>query len=766
MNKKLCAFLMAGLFSGAAFAFEPFVVRDIRVEGIQRTEAGTVFSYLPVRVGDTFDENQAAQAVKALFATGFFTDVRIEVDDGILVVALEERPAIARIDFSGMKEFEKDHILKAMKEMGLTETAIFDRSLLERAEQELKRQYMTRGKYGVKITTTTTPLERNRISINFDITEGGAAKIRSIRIVGADSFREKDLLKEFEQTTPGWLTWYTKSDQYSRQKLSADLEKLRSFYMDRGYLEFNVDSTQVNISPDKQSIYITVNVTEGERYRISSIKLAGELVLTEEEIRDLVPLAPGQVFSREALNETTKAIADKLSERGYAFANVNAAPEIDKENRQVAFTIFVDPGRRVYVRRINVAGNTRTRDEVIRREIRQMEGGWYNAEQVRISRQRVDNLDYFTEVTVDTEPVSGTADQVDVNMTVTEKPTGNLMLGVGFSKEEKIILSGAVTQNNIFGSGKHLGIGVNTSKLNRNISLNYTNPYFTMDGVSQGVEIYHRTFKPTSSTINIGDYATTSTGGGLNFSYPLTEYQSIGVGIGIDRTKIKVYDRSPQRYIDFVDDYGKSNTSVPLTAWWSSNTRDSAVFPTKGVYQILSFEVAAPVGDLKYWKSSYQYQQFFPLSKTFTLMLNGEIGVGGGYGSTELPFYKNFYAGGINSVRGYAPASLGPVDAKYHDERLGGNRKIIGNVELLWGLPGYDRSMRMGVFLDAGQVYAKGKSRHSTKPDYDDSIRMSTGISLSWISPIGPLKFSIAQPLNKKSGDDTETFQFQLGTAF
>jgi len=756
---------MAGLFSGAAAAFEPFVVRDIRVEGIQRTEAGTVFSYLPVRVGDTLDQNQASQAIKALFATGFFQDVRIEAEGGILIVALEERPAIARIDFTGMKEFEKDHILKAMKEMGLAETEIFDRSLLERAEQELKRQYLTRGKYGVKVTTTTTPMERNRVGINFDIVEGGTAKIRSIRIVGSDNFREKDLLKEFEQTTPGWLTWYTKSDQYSRQKLSADLEKLRSFYMDRGYLEFSVDSTQVNISPDKQDIYITVNVTEGERYRISSIKLAGELILTEEEIRALVPLKPGQVFSREELNETTKAISDKLSERGYAFANVNAAPEMDKENHQVAFTIFVDPGRMVYVRRINIGGNTRTRDEVIRREIRQMEGAWYNAEQVRISRQRVDNLDYFVDVTVDTEPVSGTADQVDVNMTVTEKPTGNLMLGVGFSKEEKLILSGSISQHNIFGSGKHLGLGINTSKLNRSVSLGYTNPYFTMHGVSQSVNVYHRTFKPRSSTISIGDYESTSTGGGLRFSYPISEYQSVGAGLGIDQTKIKVYSTSPQRYIDFVNEYGESNIAVPLTAWWSSNTRDSAIFPTKGVYQNLSFEVATPIGDLTYWKSSYQYQQFFPLSKTFTLMVNGEFSIGDGYGSQDdLPFYMNYYAGGINSVRGYASASLGPVDAKYTDERLGGNRRVVGNVELLWGLPGYDRSMRMGVFLDAGQVYAKNKS--SAKPDYDDSIRMSTGISLSWISPIGPLKFSIAKPLNKKSGDETETFQFQLGTIF
>jgi outer membrane protein insertion porin family len=761
MKKKFCAVLVAGLVASAAQAFEPFTIRDIRVEGIQRTEAGTVFSYLPVKVGDIMNDEQASQAIKALFATGFFKDVRVEVEGDVLVVVVMERPAIARIDFVGMKEFEKDQILAALKEMGLGETQIFDRALLERAEQELKRQYLSRGKYGVQVTTTTTPLERNRVGIDFNIVEGEAARIRDIHIVDVKHFREKDLLDMFELTTPGWLTWYTKSDQYSRQKLSADLEKLRSFYMNRGYLEFDVRSTQVSISPDKRDIYITININEGERYQISSIKLAGELILPEEEIRQIMPLKPGQVFSREALNNATKRIADKLSERGYAFANVNAAPEMDRENRQVAFTIFVDPGKRVYVRRINIGGNSRTRDEVIRREMRQMEGGWYNAGQVALSRQRVDKLDYFTDVTVETPPVPGTADQVDVNLNVTEKPTGNIMLGAGFSKEEKVMLSGSISQNNIFGSGKHLTLGVNTSKLNRALSLSYTDPYFTLDGISQGVDIYHRTFKPTANTIDVGDYESASTGAGLRFGFPISEKESIGVGLAVDYTKIDVYDESPGRYIDFVRDYGNSNLTFPFTAWWVSDGKDSAIFPTRGVYQRASAELALPGGDLQYWKLSYQYQRFFPLSKRFTLMLNGELGIGDGYGKNDdMPFYKNFYVGGINSVRGYASSSLGPVDTKYEDERLGGNRKIVGNVELLWGLPGYDKSMRMGLFYDIGQAFGPGQKAKSGE------LRSSTGISVSWISPIGPLKFSIASPLNSKKGDDTETFQFQLGSSF
>lgn len=759
MNKKICAVLVASLLSASAFAFEPFSIRDIRVEGIQRTEAGTVFSYLPVRVGDTLTEEKASQAIKALFATGFFKDVRVEVEGDVLVVILQERPAIAKIDFVGMKEFEKDQILKAMKDMGIADTQIFDRALLDRAEQELKRQYLSKGKYGVQITTTVTPLERNRVAINFNINEGDAAKIKAINIVGAQAFPESDLLKLFELTTPGWLTWYTKNDQYSRQKLSADLEKLRSHYMNRGYLEFAVDSTQVSISPDKQDIYITINITEGERYQISSIKLAGDLILPEEEIRRLVPIKPGQVFSREVLNDTTKKITDRLSDQGYAFANVNASPELDKEKKQVAFTIFVDPGKRVYVRRINVTGNTRTRDEVIRREMRQMEGGWYNAEQVTLSKQRVDKLGYFADVTVETPPVPGTADQVDVNLNVTEKPTGNIMLGAGYSQSEKIMLSGSISQNNIFGSGKHLALALNTGKINRTLSVSYTDPYFTIDGISQGFDLYHRNVNPTS--LRVGQYKTSSTGAGIRFGFPITEKESIGIGLTVDHTKTTVFADSPQRYIDFVKKYGESNLTLPLSLSWASDGKDSHIFPTTGVYQRAGFEVALPGGDLQYWRLNYQYQQFFALSKAFTLMINGDVGIGNGYGSQDdLPFYKNYYVGGINSVRGYATASLGPVDAKYPDERLGGNRKIVGNAELLWGLPGYDKSLRLGWFVDAGQTFGKGQKIRT------NAIRASTGLSLAWVSPVGPLKFSIAAPLNDKPGDDTETFQFQLGSTF
>ena len=760
MNRSLLSVMVASLFALPALAFEPFAVKDIRVEGIQRTEAGTVFSYLPVKVGDTLTPEKSAQSIKALFATGFFRDVRIEVDKDVMVVVVQERPAIARIDFTGMKEFEKDTILKALKDTGIADGRIFDRALLDKAEQELKRQYLARGKYAANVMTTVTPLERNRVGISFNIEEGDAAKIKQISIIGNKAFAEKNLLGLFELTTPGWLTWYTKNDQYSRQKLAADIEKLRSFYMNQGYLEFNVESTQVSISPDKQDVFITINVSEGEAYQVSSVKLAGDFALPEDELKKLVKIKVGDVFSREQLNETNKAISDRLGNEGYAFANVNAAPELDKAKRQVAFTIFIDPGKRVYVRRINVTGNTKTRDEVVRREVRQMEGGWYDAARVTASKERIDRLGYFTEVAVETPAVQGTADQVDVNLNVTEKPTGNLMLGVGTSSTDKIILSGAISQNNFMGSGNNVSIQVNSAKSQRTYALSYTNPYFTIDGVSQGFDVYHRTVD-TSST-ELAYYKSASTGAGIRFGFPLSEKESLGVGLGIDSTDIEVFDSSPNYYKRYVENFGNRNLSLPVSLNWSSDGRDSFFFPTKGSYQKAGVEVALPGGDLQYYRATYQLQHFVPLNKKFTLMLNGELGYANNYGSTnDLPFFKNFYAGGVNSVRGYKASSLGPYEINDGDEeRLGGNRRVVANAELLWALPGMEKSFRIGMFFDAGQVYAKGE-----KLDLGD-LRYSTGISAAWISPIGPLKFSYGVPLNKEDGDKTESFQFQLGTTF
>ncbi|HCX33760.1 MAG TPA: outer membrane protein assembly factor BamA [Rhodocyclaceae bacterium] len=764
MRRKLSAALLFALIAPGAAAFEPFVVKDIRVEGIQRTEAGTVFNYLPVRVGETMNDEKAAQAIKALFATGFFKDVRIEIEGGVLVVIVAERPAIAQIDFVGVKEFDKDALKKGLKEVGLAEARIFDRSLLDKAEQELKRQYLSRGRYAVNVTTTVTPLERNRVSLNFTVDEGEVAKIREINIVGARAFKEKDLLGLFSLTTPGWLTWYTKNDQYSRQKLSGDLESLRSHYLDRGYLEFNIDSTQVSITPDKRDIYITINVTEGEKYTVSSVRLGGELLLAEDELKALVKMKPGDVFSRRTLTETTKAISERLGNDGYAFANVNAQPEIDKEKRQVAFTILLDPGRRVYVRRVNVAGNSRTRDEVIRREMRQMEGAWYDGALINKSRTRIDRLGYFDEVTVETPPVPQTTDQVDLNVAVKEKATGNLMLGAGLSSSEKLVLSGSISQNNIFGTGKSLTAQLSGGKINQVYSLSFTEPYYTLDGVALGYDIYHRNVDPTSLTV--GRFNTSSDGGGIRLGLPVSDDDFVNVGLSADRTTIKVFDDSPQRYKDFVGTFGGSTTTLLSTAGWSRDKRDSLIYPTSGSLQRLSGELSLPGGELRFYRASYQHQRFFPIGRDYALMLNGEVGIGNGYNGKPLPFFKNYFAGGIGSVRGFDTASLGPRDVLagggISEDALGGNRKVVLNGEFLFPFPGSgkDRSLRLGAFVDAGQVWAQGQ-----KASFGD-LRYAAGLSLAWSSPVGPLKLSIAQPINEKEGDRVQRFQFQLGTTF
>ncbi|MDR3299406.1 MAG: outer membrane protein assembly factor BamA [Candidatus Accumulibacter sp.] len=781
MKRLLLVCAIAALCVSNVFAFEPFTVKDIRVEGIQRTEAGTVFSYLPIKVGETMTDEKASQSIKALFATGFFKDVRVEIAGTVVVVVVEERPAIAQIDFVGIKEFDKDQIIKGLKDAGFAVSRSFDRSMLERAEQELKRQYLTRGKYSMTVTTTVTPLERNRVGINFNIEEGESALIQQINIVGAVSFSEKNLLENFQLRTPNWISWYTKNDQYSKQKLSADLETLRSFYLNRGFLEFNIDSTQVSIDSEKRDIYITINISEGDRFIVSSVKLAGDLILTEEEFRQAMKVKAGDIFSRETVNESTKAISDKLSGQGYAFANVNVAPEVDKEKRQVAFTVLVDPGRRVYVRRINIGGNTRTRDEVVRQEIRQMEGGWYDDQRVKLSKERIDKTDYFSEVTVETPPVPGTTDQIDINYGVTEKTTGNITVGAGYSQSEKVILSGSISQANIFGSGKFASVQIGTGKINRAIGFSYNNPYFTVDGVSQGFDVYHRKSDPTYLDYM---YKTTSTGGGIRFGIPISEKQAINFGVAFDYTKVTI-DRDPTvstplQYMDFVDKFcGKTtetcgNLSIPLTVAWISDGRDSVINPTRGVYQRATFELS-PGSDLRYYKLTYQHQHYFPVTRNLVLMLNGELGYAKGLGGQEMPFFKNFYAGGTGSVRGWDTASLGPyeIDNDGDDVRLGGTRRAVFNAELSMPVPGFgaDKSFRFGPFFDAGQVYSSEKTAGSCSAGSrtvcgEGPIRMSVGLAATWLSPLGPLKFSFAHPLNKQNDDNIQRFQFQMGTMF
>ena len=756
MKPSCWLLLLSSLYSLSATAFEPFHVKDIRVEGIQRTEPGTVFSYLPVKIGDTLTEEGAAEAIKALFATGFFKDVRLEAEGNVLVVSVVERPAIAQIDFVGQKEFDKDKLREALKHIGLAQGRIFDRSLLEKAEQELKTQYLSRGMYAVEITTTVTPLERNRVAINFNIAEGEVAKIHQINIVGNKVFSESELLDQFTLTTPGLLTWYSKNDQYSKQKLEGDLESLRSYYLNQGYLEFTIDSTQVSISPDRKDVFLVVNITEGDKFNVSDVKLAGELLLPEAELRKLIKLKKGDVFSREKLTESTKLIVDRLGNEGYAFANVNPVPDIDREKKEVAFTLYVDPGRRVYVRRINISGNTTTRDEVIRREMRQMEGAWYSAEKLKRSKQRIDKLGYFSEVSVDTINVPGTNDQVDIEVKVVERPTGNLLFGIGFSTAEKVILSASVSQSNLFGTGNALSLQINSGSVNKVYALSYTNPYFTDDGVSLGVDLYKRNVDAANLN-SVTPYKTATLGAGLRFGVPVTEYDTISYGLAVERTNVETFPGSPPQYLEFVDQFGNTNTALIGTVGWARDGRDSVIYTTSGLLQRLNFEVAVPPAELRYYRATYRLDYWYPVSRNNVLQVSGQIGYANGYDDKPLPFYKNFYLGGIGSVRGYYTSSIGPKDPL--GNALGGSTLTAGSLEFYFPFPGLekDKSVRLSTFVDAGQV--------SDNFDFSQT-RIGVGLALSWYSPVGPIKISFARAIFRQPEDRVQPFQFSLGTTF
>ncbi len=745
-------------------AIEPFVIKDIRVEGLQRTEAGTIFTYLPVQAGDVMSDEKATQAIKSLYNTGIFKDVRIEADGDVLVVTVQERSAIAKIDFSGNKSFPSDKMTEGLKQIGISEGLIFDKSQLDRAEQEIKRQYLAQGKYGSTVKAIVSPLERNRVAVKFEIEEGVVAKIRDINIVGNHAYTTDDLRAEFLLTTPNWMSWWNKDDQYSKQKLTADLETLKSFYMNQGYLEFSIDSTQVSISTDKQDIYITVNVTEGEKYTISDVKLAGELQVPEEDLKPLIKIQKGDTFNRQLVTETSKAIGDRLGNEGYAFSNVNAIPEINKVDHTAAFTFFIDPGKRVYVRRINLTGNTRTRDNVLRREIRQLESAWYAGDKINRSKERLDRLQYFDSVDVETPAVPGTTDQVDVNINVTEKSTGSIQFGAGLSSSDGVVLGVTVNQPNFLGTGNRVSAQINTGKVNATYSLSYTDPYFTPDGISRGFDVYRRDVD--TGSLNIGTYNSKSYGAGIRFGLPLSEKNFLSAGLAGDFTTVELSSDSPKQYLDFCGNAkGCSSDSLQLSASWTHDSRDNTLFPNKGVLQRLSAEVSLPILDLEYYKLEYKHTWFKDVTKTFTVMLNGELGYADSYGNKEYPFFKNFYVGGVNSVRGFDNSAIGPRDldpGTGEDFAVGGTTRIVGNAEVFAPVPLIKDSsqFRLSAFVDAGNVYANNQSISLGE------LRYSTGVGVSWFSPFGPLKLVFAKALNEKEGDKTQTLQFQLGSQF
>jgi len=744
-----------------AHAAAPFVVQDVRIEGLQRVEAGTVFAYLPIKKGDTFTDDKGSEAIRALFATGFFNDVRIATEGNVVIVRVQERPAISGVDFSGDKEFDKETLTKAMKAVGLSPGQYYDKSLVDKAEQELKRQYLSHGFYAAEVTTTITPVDANRVNVLFSVIEGPKAKIEQVAFIGNKTFKASTLNDEMQLSTPNWFSWYTKNDLYAKDKLAGDLENIRNYYLNRGYLEFAIESTQVQVAPDKQSMYLTVTLHEGDPYKVSSIVLAGNLLDKQAELQKLLTLKAGDTFSAEKLQASTKAVVDKLGQYGYAFASVNAQPQIDQAHHTVALTMQVDPGRRVYVRRINITGNTRTRDEVMRREMRQFESSWFDSSRLKLSEDRLNRLGYFTDVKVTTAPVEGSQDEVDVNVKVTEKPTGAVTLGAGFSSTDKVVLSAGISQDNVFGSGTSLSVNANTAKSYRTVTVTQVDPYFTVDGIKRITDVFYRTYQPllysTSSSFQI-----ISAGADLKFGVPFSELDTVFFGIGFENDRFQPDAATPQTYLNYIQQFGTSVNNIPVTIGWSRDSRDSALVPSRGYYTQANGELGTPLGDTQYYKVDLQTQYYYSFARGFVLGLNGQAGYGQGMDGKPFPIFKNYFAGGIGSVRGYQPSSLGPRDPTTGDP-IGGNKLLVGNIELTFPLPGtgYDRTLRVFTFLDGGNVW--GDTGGSVGAN---GLRYGYGLGLAWISPVGPLKISLGFPLVKHDGDQYQKFQFQIGTAF
>jgi outer membrane protein insertion porin family len=761
-----------------------FIVKDIKVVGLQRISIGTVFNYLPVDVGDTLQQKNVAPAIRALFKTGFFKNISLQKDGSTLLIVVKERPSIATIDIEGNEDLSTEDLTKALTAIGLSEGSVFNRQVLDKVEQELRRQYFSHGKYGLKIDTKVIDLEQNRVKISINISEGAVAKIKSVNIIGSSVFPEDELLSEFELSVTSTFSFYTKNDQYSKQKLTADLERLRSYYLDRGYINFVIKSTQVSITPDKKSIYITINVEEGELFTLAKVKLSGQLIVPPEELIELLQVGPGEIFSRKSATRTSKAISDRLGEEGYAFANVNMVPDIHEESKTVDMTFFVDPASRVYVRRIHLQGNTTTRDQVLRREMRQMENAWVSSTRIERSKARLNRLGYFENIGIETPTVPGTRDQMDLVYSVSEKSSGNLSAGLGYSQTQGIIYNASVTQDNMFGSGKRVSLSFNKSDVSTMYSIGFTNPYFTRDGVSLG---YHAMYRETDAIeANLSNYLTDVVSGGFNFGFPINENQRFSLGLDVKHTTVKKGGFSPPELDDWLIANGEKFLTLPISIGWVRDTLDKPVFSTEGSQQRISASVAIPGSDVKYYKISIKDRHFFPIAKDLTWLIMGSAAYGDGYAGTEgLPFFENYFGGGVNSVRGFRDNTLGPKEncngVGYPDclgsvegstpRPYGGNVKILGNTELIFPIPFMSdvESVRLSLFFDIGTIQGATRSvngdRVATKFDVSE-FKYSAGLAAQWMSPFGALQISYGYPINADEDDETQEFQFSFGSQF
>ena len=776
MKQLLTGLILFITITSAGVHADEFQVLDIRIEGLQRVSAGTVFAALPISVGDTADDMAVREATRSLFRTGYFADVIMARENGILVVGLIERPAVTEINIDGNKAIETDQLMDALRENGLAEGQIFRQVILEGMSQELQRQYVSQGRYGALVQTEVKQLPRNRVAVNIDIDEGDVAKIRHINIVGNSNFAEPVLLEQFEQNKTGWLSWITSDDKYSREKLSGDLETLESWYLDRGYLKFQVLSTQVSVSPNKESVFITINVSEGDVYTISEIELAGDLIIPEAQARMLVLLREGVIFSQALMTASSDYLTRRLGNEGYTFAEVEGYPQVDEDAKTATVTFLIKPGMRAYVRRIDFRGNTVTADSVLRREMRQMEGGSANNALIEMSKVRLERVGFFKEVSVENIPVAGTNDQIDVVYTVEEQPSGSVGANVGYSQGYGLMLGANLSDNNFFGTGKQVGVGINKSAYQSSLNFSYSEPYFTIDGVSAGYSIYAR--ETDYSKLRLQPFSQNTKGASVTWSYPVSEIQRIGFGFTYEHLELNLGDYQTSPVIEeFVAANGDWFRSVNFNVNWVKSTLNRGIFATRGTSQRLSADVSMPGSGLEYFKLTYKASHLRGLTKDFTLKVKADLGYGESFGDTsQMPFFKNFYAGGLGSVRGYEKYSLGPQNSQFQSNSnsrarpVGGNVQVVLGAEVIFPLPFIkdQRSVQSALFFDAGNVFntkCGGFEVNCFSPK-EGELRYSVGLGATWLSGFGPITFSVAKPLNSDETDQTEVFQFSLGNQF
>lgn len=737
-----------------------FVVRDIEVNGLERVAAGTVLNYLPARVGEQFDDRQSADAIRSLFQTGLFEDVQLGRRGDVLVVTVVERPAIGELNIKGNRKIPTDKLLEVLKLRNISKGDTLDKAALVTIQKELEEQYQGMGNYGVDVQTSVAPLARNRVAVNITINEGNVARIQKVDIVGNQAFSDAVLLKQLDSGPRGTFSipFLSDSDKYSKEKLMADLDKLGSFYRDRGYINFEITSADVSMSPDKKDIFLTVGIHEGDQYRIGNVSVAGNPGLSQQQLAEAVKLHKGDVFSQKALEETRKNLSSKLGSQGFAFTKVAAAPEFDEANKQVGITLSVDQGKRTYVRRIDIRGNNRTKDEVYRRELRQMESSWFSKEQVERSKTRLQRLPYVEEASIEAEPVAGTDDQIDLIVTVKERSSNQFRVGAGYSQSQGVLFNINLNQDNFMGTGKKMDVNIDNSKVNKNYSISYTNPYYTPDGVSRGFSTYYKKYDAEAE--DISSYASNRYGGSVNYTVPLSEHDSVYASVGAEKREVVLGSDPAQRIKDFVATNGEEYNQLPVTVSYVHDTRDRTVFPKEGQRHRVSLQANAPGSDLQYQKVSYDGAVYTPLTDDVTFAVKGKVGTSFSGDLEETPFFDKYYAGGIGSVRGYEQSTLGARDEK--DDPTGGDFMVAATAEVQFPVPLAEdvKGLKMSAFVDGGNVFPDSGDFKS------DDVRYSAGVGATWLSPIGPFEISYAKPLNAEDTDKEQKVQFSIGASF